>query len=343
MLVAAAAAIADPGTDPGPGAGLDVDTGYHYRSIGRAIDYLVMHYQDQPSLETLAATVDMSPFHFQRVFRHWAGISPKRFTQYLTVGHAKRLLDANRSVLTTALDVGLSGPGRLHDLFVSCEALTPGEYKALGRTLTIHWGLHDSPIGRALIGLTPRGVCWLSFVADGDEAATIAVFRREWQLATLVEAPERTAAIAAQAFALGSVELSKLPLLLRGTNFQIKVWEALLRIPEGAVVSYHDVAGAIGKPTASRAVGRAIGLNPISFVIPCHRAILKSGVIHNYRWGTLRKRTVLAWEAARLAAAQTAGGTATDAVQVTPCLSASASAPAQPARDGPPGPVETRA
>lgn len=277
--------------------GVDDPSG-HYPTIARAIDHLVRHYQDQPSLETLAAAAQLSPFHFQRIFARWVGVSPKRFAQYLTVGHAKRLLAAQTSVLDAALETGLSGPSRLHDLFVACEAMTPGAYKTGGRALTIRWGRHDSPFGRVLLGATARGVCWLSFVV-GDDAAALAAFRAEWPDAHLVEDPASTGPLAARAFAAGPHDGAPLRLLLRGTNFQIKVWEALLRIPAGAVVSYQAVAQAIGRPLAVRAVGHAVGSNRIAYVIPCHRVILSSGVIHNYRWDPARKRTMLAWEAAR--------------------------------------------
>ncbi|MBI1206638.1 MAG: methylated-DNA--[protein]-cysteine S-methyltransferase [Azospirillum sp.] len=270
----------------------------HYATIAAAIEYLAAHYQDQPSLDDVAAIAGLSPFHFQRVFKRWAGISPKRFAQYLTLGHAKRLLSEHHAVLDTALDVGLSGPSRLHDLFIACEAMTPGEYKACGEGLTIRWGFHDSPFGRALIASTERGVCWFSFVVAGDEVRAFQAFAEEWSLARLVEDPSATAAAAARAFEPLDEPARPLHLLLRGTNFQIKVWEALLRIPLGQVVSYQDIAAAIGQPQAVRAVGHAIGRNPISLIIPCHRVILKSGVVHNYRWEPSRKRALLAWETA---------------------------------------------
>lgn len=270
----------------------------HYRSIAAAIDYLVAHYQDQPSLEEMAQASGLSPFHFQRVFKRWAGISPKRFAQYLTLGHAKELLTEKHSLLDTALEVGLSGPSRLHDLFVACEAMTPGDYKERGRSTIIRWGFHDSPFGRALLGATDRGLCWLSFVMEAESAA-FDIFRREWALAHLVEDPRGTLPYAVRAFLPGQSAGAPMPLVLRGTNFQIKVWEALLRIPAGGIVCYQDIAAAIGHPAAVRAVGHAVGANPITLVIPCHRVILKSGVLRNYRWGRERKRVMLAWEAAQ--------------------------------------------
>jgi AraC family transcriptional regulator of adaptative response/methylated-DNA-[protein]-cysteine methyltransferase len=252
----------------------------------------------------MAAAAGLSPHHFQRVFKRWAGISPKRFVQYVTLGHAKRLLVEDASVLDAALDAGLSGPGRLHDLFVTCDAMTPGEFKALGGRLVIRFGLHDAPLGRVLLGATERGVCWLSFVAD--DAAALEAFRREWQGATLVRDQAATAAFARRAFACAGGARAPLPLLLRGTNFQIKVWEALLRIPFGHLVSYHALAGAIGQPSAARAVGAAVGRNNISWLIPCHRVILATGVIHNYRWGAAQKRKLLAVEGALAKAASLA-------------------------------------
>jgi AraC family transcriptional regulator of adaptative response/methylated-DNA-[protein]-cysteine methyltransferase len=273
----------------------------HFGAIARAIDHLVSHFQDQPTLEDIAAVAGMSPFHFQRVFKRWAGISPKRFAQFVTLGEAQRMLDAEASVLDTALEVGLSGPSRLHDLFVACEAMTPGDYKARGGTLTIRWGLHDSPFGRALLAATPRGLCWLSFVIDDDEAGAIETFRAEWADAETIRDEQATAAYAAQAFDIAERGGEPIRLVLRGTNFQIKVWEALLRIPPGRFVCYQDLARALGRPEASRAVGAAVGRNPISLLIPCHRVILKSGVVHNYRWGLQRKKTLLALEAAQAA------------------------------------------
>jgi AraC family transcriptional regulator, regulatory protein of adaptative response / methylated-DNA-[protein]-cysteine methyltransferase len=283
-----------------PDARSDPALAYDARIAG-AIAYATEHYQDQPSLEEMAAAAHLSPHHFQRLFKRWAGISPKRFVQYVTLGHAKRLLVEDASVLDAALDAGLSGPGRLHDLFVTCDAMTPGEFKALGARLVIRFGLHDAPLGRVLLGATERGICWLSFVAD-DEAA-VEEFRREWQGATLLRDQAATADYARRGFELAGRAREPLPLLLRGTNFQIKVWEALLRIPFGHLVSYQALAGAIGQPSAARAVGAAVGRNNISWLIPCHRVILATGVIHNYRWGAAQKRKLLTVEGALAKAA----------------------------------------
>ena len=269
---------------------------YHAR-IAAALDYVVEHYQEQPSLETMAEAAGLSPFHFQRIFKRWAGISPKRFLQYVTLAHAKRLLARDASVLDAALDTGLSGPSRLHDLFVACDALTPGEFKALGARLVIRWGLHDAPLGRVLIGITERGICWLSFVCE-DDADAITAMQREWAGASLVRDQAATEPYMERAFEMSPRIGEPLPLLLKGTNFQIKVWEALLRVPFGQLVSYQAIAGAIGQPSAARAVGRAIGANNVAWLIPCHRIILSTGLIHNYRWGTPRKRLLTTFEAA---------------------------------------------
>jgi AraC family transcriptional regulator of adaptative response/methylated-DNA-[protein]-cysteine methyltransferase len=271
-----------------------------HRGMTAAIEYLVRHYREHPSLDEVAARIGMSPFHFQRTFKRWTGISPKRFEQYLTLGDAKQRLELDTSLLEAAYGVGLSGPSRLHDLFVACEAVTPGDFKARGRGLTIHYAIHDSPFGRAVLGLTERGICHLSFVVDGDETAALDVFAQDWPEAERVLDPAGTAPIAERAFRFALGNEGRAPrLLLRGTNFEIKVWEALLRIPSGSVASYQQVAAAIGDRAAVRAVGRAVGANPISLLIPCHRVILKSGVVHAYRWGVGRKKVLLALERAR--------------------------------------------
>lgn len=271
----------------------------HHAGITAAIDYLAGHYEDQPSLDDMASAAGMSAHHFQRTFKSWTGVSPKRFLQFVTLGHAKRLLDQRASVLDAALEAGLSGPGRLHDLFVTCEAVTPGEYKSRGRGLEIRYGLHDGPFGRALFGVTERGICWLSFVQNGDDRGAVLDFAAEWPASELIEDGAATATAAARAFRFAMGEgNAPIRMLVFGTNFQIKVWEALLRIPRGGIVSYQGLARKMGSPGASRAVGRALGANPISLLIPCHRVILKSGVVHNYRWGVVRKRAILAIEQA---------------------------------------------
>lgn len=273
-----------------------------YDRIEEAIRFLEANFRRQPSLEEIAAHTGLSPFHFQRCFRRWAGVTPKQFLQYLTLGYAKERLRQSRNLLDTSLDCGLSGPGRLHDLFVTLDALTPGEYKALGAGLLIRYGFHPTPFGTCLIALTERGVCALRFVTDEERAGALAAVQQEWERSRLEEDREATAAAVAQIFGEGSTEGEpRLRLLVKGTNFQVKVWEALLRIPAGRVVSYGDLARMIGAPSASRAVGSAVGDNPVGFLIPCHRVIRETGVISGYRWGTARKRAILAWEAARRA------------------------------------------
>lgn len=265
--------------------------------IKDAIGYVVEHAKEQPSLDTMAELAGLSPHHFQRVFKRWAGISPKKFLQYVTLSHAKRALAEDASVLDAALDAGLSGPSRLHDLFVNCEAMTPGEFKALGPSLEIRFGIHDTPAGAVMLGVTDRGICWLAFVAN-DGRSAIEEFQAEWQGATLIPDESATAPWVERAFAIGDPDNKPLPLLMRGTNFQIKVWEALLRIPFGQLVTYQTVAHAVGNPKAVRAVGSAVGRNNISWLIPCHRVILSSGVMHNYRWGVRQKQILNALEGA---------------------------------------------
>ena len=274
-----------------------------YRRIEKAIRYLEGHVYDQPGLEEVAEHIHLSPYHFQRLFTRWAGVSPKRFLQFLSLEHAKRLLKSSTQ-LDAAYQTGLSSPSRLHDLFVAVDAVTPGQYKAMGAGLEIVYGVHPSPFGNCLLAVTGRGLCGLYFV-DEARSREIALqdLRRRWPRARFLEDRVRTAAMNRRIF--GSPAEQKdapIPLLLKGTNFQIKVWEALLRIPPGSVTSYHRLAATIGKPAASRAVGSAVGANPIAYLIPCHRVILSTGAFGNYRYGATRKRAILGWEQAQLAA-----------------------------------------
>ena len=280
-----------------------------YALIAQAIAYLEANYQAQPDLAAVAAQVGLSEHHFQRLFSRWAGISPKRFVQYLTAAHAKTLLQRTENVLDAACAAGLSGPGRLHDLMVTLDAMTPGQVKQRGGGLTIRTGVHPSPFGPALIGVTERGVCWLSFeedeeigrLGDWEIGRGLAELRESWAGAHVVADQDGTAPIAAQIFSQSPnlpISQSPLHLYVRGTNFQVKVWEALLRIPAGGAVSYGDVARWIGQPGASRAVGSAVGANLISYLIPCHRVLRSSGVVGDYRWGHTRKQAILAWESA---------------------------------------------
>ena len=270
-----------------------------YDRIAQAIRFIEQNYRRQPSLEEVAKSVYLSEFHFQRLFRRWVGISPKRFLQFLTVEHAKRRLEECRSVLDATYDAGLSSPGRLHDLFVTLEAVTPGEYKQKGAGLRIAYGFHDTPFGTALLGATERGLCSLAFVDEGGEGGAIDELRERWQLADLDEDARQTAPLAARIFAPGERDDRPIPLFVQGTNHQVRVWEALLRVPVGAVVSYEQLAAAAGRPDAVRAVAGAVARNQVAYVIPCHRVIRKLGAFGGYRWGGERKRAMLGWEAAR--------------------------------------------
>jgi AraC family transcriptional regulator, regulatory protein of adaptative response / methylated-DNA-[protein]-cysteine methyltransferase len=273
-----------------------------YLRVEKAIRFLEESAREQPTLEEVARRVGMSEYHFQRVFRRWAGVSPKRFLQFLTAGHARRLLEDSWSVLDAAHEVGLSGAGRLHDLMVAVDAMTPGEVRRRGEGLTIRYGSHPTPFGECLLALTDRGICDLSF-AGGTGEDPVEGLRSRWPLARLEESPGATAPVAARVFAESAAARgAPLPLLLAGTNFQIRVWEALLRIPAGEVASYERIAVGIGAPTAARAVGSAVGRNPIAYLIPCHRVIRGSGAFGEYRWGSARKKAMLGREAARRAA-----------------------------------------
>ena len=274
-----------------------------YALVAQAIRYLESNFKRQPSLEELAEVLHLSPFHLQRVFTRWAGISPKRFLQFLTVDFAKDLLAASHSVLDATYAAGLSSPGRLHDLFVTVEAVTPGEYKSQGTGLKIAYGRHATPFGDCLLATTPRGICALYFLdANNCWEQAVGALYQNWGAATLVEAPDVTAPLADRIFASGNHDLSldqpPLRLLIKGTNFQVKVWDALLRIPPGAVCTYADIARAIDAPKAARAVGGAIGANAIAFLIPCHRVIRQGGLLNDYRWGATRKHAILGWEVA---------------------------------------------
>jgi len=273
-----------------------------YLRIEKAISFLQLNYTRQPDLQEVARCVHLSEYHFQRLFTRWAGISPKRFLQYLTLEHAKRALRESRSVLDATFDAGLSSPGRLHDLFVTVEAMTPGEFKQSGEGLIIKYGFHSTLFGECLLAVTERGICGLSFVPEGRRGQVLKELRERWTGATLREASGTTQPVVDRLFARSAKKRrAPLQLLLKGTNFQIKVWEALIRIPEGSVVSYEDLARSIGSPRASRAVGSAVGKNPVAYIIPCHRVIRREGIIGNYHWGQERKKALLGWEWARTA------------------------------------------
>jgi AraC family transcriptional regulator of adaptative response/methylated-DNA-[protein]-cysteine methyltransferase len=266
-----------------------------YLRIEQAIQYLDNHYKDQPGLEELAASIGLSEYHFQRIFTRWAGVSPKRFLQFLTKEGAKDLLKRSENLLDTTNQIGLSSLGRLHDLFVTTEAVTPGEYKSHGTGVTIRYGLHPTPFGKCLIGVTEHGICHLSFVQT-SEGDAIDAFVNEWKQAQMFEDHSVTAPLVEPIFDLSQRGNPSMQLHLRGTNFQLKVWEALLNISAGAVTTYEGVASMIGVPGAMRAVGTAIGHNPVAVLIPCHRVIRKIGEFGNYRYGAPRKKALLARE-----------------------------------------------
>lgn len=271
-----------------------------YTRIEQVIDYLQTHYQEHPSLNELARSVNLSEYHFQRLFSRWVGISPKRFMQYLTKEQAKQLLAESEDLLSVSYATGLSGPGRLHDLFVNYEAVTPGEYKQRGQGLDIHYGFHSSPFGECLVAVTSRGVCHLSFLQDGDREAAFSRLEEDWQAATFTLDHAGTKNVIDEMMdLLQDQPESPIRLYIKGTNFQIKVWEALLNIPSGSVVSYEDVAIHIGMPGASRAVGNAISRNPLPVLIPCHRVIRKNAEFGDYRYGSSRKKALLGWEMAK--------------------------------------------
>ncbi|RPD45919.1 methylated-DNA--[protein]-cysteine S-methyltransferase [Hymenobacter sediminis] len=275
-----------------------------YARVEQAIAYIAQHFTAHPTLDEIAAHVHLSPFHFNRLFGRWAGTSPQRFLRFLTKEYARQVLLESGDVLAATYQAGLSGTSRLHDLFVTYEALTPAEYRAQAAGLTIRYGFHPTPFGECLLSLTDRGICGLTFQAATEREAALAQLRLTWPQATLQLAEAETSAVARQLFTPEPTSKQAFPLLLKGTNFQIKVWEALLRIPTGALVSYRDVAAAVGQPRASQAVGGAVGANPVGYLIPCHRVIQQHGGPGGYRWGLARKQALLGWEAARREALQ---------------------------------------
>ena len=270
-----------------------------YERIERAIAYIADHVVEQPRLEDVAAHVHLSPYHFQRLFRRWAGTTPKRFLQVMTLERSKQLLDESRSLLDLTGAVGLSSSSRLHEHFVRLEAMTPGEYGRLGEGLAIRYGCHETPFGNVLIALTARGICRVAFV-DGDNFADcLAELETSWPRAALHRNDAATLHVA-EAMAGGTPPAEPLTLQVSGTNFHLAVWRALLTIPPGTIVSYARLADALGRPQSARAVGNAVAANPIAVLIPCHRVIRSSGALGDYRWGQARKRTIQAWERLRL-------------------------------------------
>ncbi|ODT32369.1 MAG: 6-O-methylguanine DNA methyltransferase [Kaistia sp. SCN 65-12] len=274
-----------------------------YEVVRRTIEKISLDYRDQPSLEELAEAVGETPTALQKLFTRWAGLSPKAFLQAVTLDHARKLLDSGLPLLDASLELGMSGPGRLHDLFVTHEAMSPGAYKTRGAGLTIRYGYHISPFGIALIMVTERGLAGLSFNDPGGEREAFADMAGRWPNAAYVEDMAATPPYAARIFDPGRWRADQpLRVVMIGTDFQVRVWEALLRIPLGKARTYSAIAAEIGAPDASRAVGAACGANPISFVVPCHRALAKSGALTGYHWGLTRKRAILGWEAGQVSA-----------------------------------------
>jgi AraC family transcriptional regulator of adaptative response/methylated-DNA-[protein]-cysteine methyltransferase len=289
----------DRGTDLSPLRAAAAD----YDIVRRAIGHIRGHWREQPSIEEIAEAAGVTATELHHLFRRWCGLSPKAFLQALTLDHARRLLRESASVLDTAYEVGLSGPGRLHDLFVTHEAMSPGEWKACGAGLTIAYGFHPSPFGTALVMATDRGLCGMAFADPGEEEAVFADMAARWPRAHYVEDEGRTAPLAQRIFDPHLWRPDRpLRVVLIGTDFEVRVWETLLRVPFGRVISYSDLAARVCAARAARAVGAAVGKNPVSFVVPCHRVIGKSGTLTGYHWGLTRKRAILGWEAGKVAA-----------------------------------------
>jgi AraC family transcriptional regulator, regulatory protein of adaptative response / methylated-DNA-[protein]-cysteine methyltransferase len=272
-----------------------------YDSVRRAIAFISEHWRTQPTIESMADAASVTPDELHHLFRRWAGLTPKAFMQALTLDHAKGLLRDSASVLDAALDSGLSGPGRLHDLFVTHEAMSPGEWKNGGAGMTLRYGFHPSPFGTAIVIASGRGLAGLAFADPGEEQAALTDMQRRWPRATYLEDRAGTSALAQRIFDTKLWRADQpLRVVLIGTDFEVRVWETLLKIPMGRAVSYSDIATKIKNPKASRAVGAAIGKNPVSFVVPCHRALGKGGALTGYHWGITRKQAMLGWEAGQV-------------------------------------------
>jgi AraC family transcriptional regulator of adaptative response/methylated-DNA-[protein]-cysteine methyltransferase len=290
-----------PDRNPEPGELSTAAT--DYAVVRRAIAHIRGHWRAQPEADEIAEAAGVSPTELYHLFRRWAGLSPKAFLQALTLDHARRLLRDSASVLDATYEVGLSGPGRLHDLFVTHEAMSPGEWKAGGQGLAIRFGFHPSPFGTALVMATERGLAGLAFADPGEEQTAFADMSGRWPKATYVEDRAATAPLAQRIFNARLWRPDRpLRVVLIGTDFEVRVWEALLKIPFGRLTTYSDLAGQVASPKAARAVGSAVGKNPVCFVVPCHRVIGKSGDLTGYHWGLTRKRAILGWEAGKVAA-----------------------------------------
>jgi len=269
-----------------------------YRRIEIAIKFIELNFKSQPTLDQIAESVHLSKYHFDRLFKRWAGISPIQFLQFMTLDYTKQRLIESRSLLETSLEAGLSGPSRLHDLFVTFEAMTPGDFKNRGAGLEIEYGFCESPFGECLLAATKRGISYLGFVEEGRRSQILDSLFRTWPGSEFLENPRKVCSIVKNIFRMDRRRTRRFNLQIKGTNFQINVWKALLNLPQGCLVSYRDIASYIGRPKAFRAVAGAVAVNPVAYLIPCHRVIARSGQIHQYRWGSARKKALIGWEAA---------------------------------------------
>jgi AraC family transcriptional regulator of adaptative response/methylated-DNA-[protein]-cysteine methyltransferase len=273
----------------------------NYQRIEQAIRYLEENFQRQPALEEVAEKIHVSPFHFQRMFTEWAGISPKRFLQFLTIDFLKEKLQESKNLVEAAEAAGLSSQSRVYDLFTTLEAVTPQEYKQRGSGIRIEYGFHETPFGKCLIGITERGICWLSFlIGKQDPRVELENMKHHWNNSVFHEDQFLTQAFVEKIFSPIATS-QKLHLLVKGTNFQVKVWEALLRIPTGSVTTYQTIANSVNNPKALQAIGSAVGSNHIAYLIPCHRVIRKDGILGEYRWSSVKKKSIIGWEMAKAA------------------------------------------
>lgn len=279
---------------------MEIKNENHYDIITRAISYIRENFKEQPTLDEIAKEVNLSPFHFQRVFSEWAGVSPKQFLQYMNVEYAKGLLKEKKATLfDTAIETGLSGTGRLHDMFIKIEGMTPGEYKNNGENLSINYNFADTPFGPVIIGTTPKGVCYLAFFEDG--AGAFDELKNRFPNAKFFQRSDELQKNALKIFSDDWSSVQQIKLHLKGTPFQIKVWEALLKIPSGGLSTYASLAVSVDNAKASRAVGSAVGDNPVAYLIPCHRVIRSTGIFGDYHWGMSRKAAIIGWEASKSA------------------------------------------
>jgi len=278
---------------------MDQET-YNYEKIAKAIEFITTNVKQQPSLFEVAEEVSISQFHFQRLFSKWAGVSPKKFLQYITADYLKGKIKESSNLVELAESAGLSSQSRVYDLFTGIEAVTPQEFKSSGKGLDIKYGFHQSPFGECFLAITERGICAMAFVDEQSRDQQLILLAKKWHFATIQQDAIATENYLNKIFQPHLSTLGKLPLLVQGTNFQLKVWEALLAIPQGSVTTYQQIAESIGNPRAVRAVGTAVGDNPIAYLIPCHRVIRKEGLLGEYRWGSTRKKALVGWEAANL-------------------------------------------